>query len=126
MNRRHLLLVVAIGFTTTNTWAANVNDFLDFSLRAPNNSLLLPGRLYVPPAASASSRPLILSLHGSGESGTNNRGQLSVNMDNLLAEAKQRGAFLLAPQTNSGWSPTPLPHILQQCSTVPCSSRTWI
>jgi hypothetical protein len=99
MNRRLLLLVVAIGFTTPSTWAANVNDFLDFSLRAPNNSLLLPGRLY-PPAPSASSPPLILFLHGSGQSGTNNRGQLSVNMANLLAEAKQRGAFLLAPQTN--------------------------
>ncbi len=100
------LIVVGIVFPTPVLWAANVNDFMDFSLRATNNSLLLPGRLYVPPAANTSSRPLILFLHGSGESGTNNRGQLSVNIDNLLAEAKQRGAYLLAPQTNSGWSPT--------------------
>ena len=88
--------------------AANVNDFIDFSLRSQTNALLLPGRLYVPPEASgpSSPRPLILFLHGAGESGTNNLAQINGNIDNLLAEAKQRGAFLYAPQTNASWSPT--------------------
>jgi predicted peptidase len=88
--------------------AANPNDFVDFSLRAENNALLLPGRLYVPPEATspAAPRPLILFLHGAGESGTNNVAQVNQNIDNLLAEAKQRGAFLYAPQTNSGWAST--------------------
>jgi predicted peptidase len=88
--------------------AADVRDFIDFSLRGSNNSLLLPGRLYVPPEAAnpLESRPLILFLHGAGESGTNNVGQINSNMDNLLAEAKQRGAYLYAPQTNNAWSPT--------------------
>jgi predicted peptidase len=49
---------------------------------------------------------LILSLHGSGESGTNNTGQINSNIDDLLAEAKRRGAFLYAPQTNGGWAST--------------------
>src|SRR5262245_58579216 len=87
--------------------AANVNQFIDFSLRASNNALLLPGRLYVPPGASpAAKRPLILFLHGAGEVGTNNTTQINANMDNLLAEAKQRGAFLYAPQTNTTWADT--------------------
>lgn len=43
-------------------------------------------------------------MHGAGESGTNNAAQVNGNIDNLLAEAKRRGAFLYAPQTNGGWS----------------------
>jgi predicted peptidase len=65
---------------------------------------LLPGRVYKPPAAATSPRPLIVFLHGAGESGTNNTLQVNVNIDNLLAEAKRRGAYLYAPQTNSGWT----------------------
>src|SRR6185295_17486996 len=41
---------------------------------------------------------------GGGESGTDNTSQINVNIDNLLAEAKRRGAFLYAPQTTSNWS----------------------
>jgi predicted peptidase len=86
---------------------ANVNDFVDFSLRSTNGALLLPGRLFVPPEAAnpAQPRPLITFLHGAGESGTNNVAQVNQNIDNLLAEAKQRGAFLYAPQTNNTWAP---------------------
>jgi predicted peptidase len=104
MNRCCFGLILAVAIPLPPIWAANVNDFIDFTLRAANNSLLLPGRLYVPPEASASPRPLILFLHGAGESGTNNLSQINVNLDNLLAEAKQRGAFLYAPQTNIGWT----------------------
>jgi len=85
---------------------ANVSDFADFSLRSGTTNLL-PGRLYVPPLAlsdPATPRPLILFLHGAGESGTNNVAQVNGNIDNLLAEAKRRNAFLYAPQTNGGWS----------------------
>jgi len=85
--------------------AANVSEFADFSLRS-GTTTLLPGRLYIPPAAAtdpATPRPLILFMHGAGESGTNNAAQVNGNIDNLLAEAKRRGAFLYAPQTNGGW-----------------------
>ena len=100
-------LIVAAACEVSSATAANVSDFIDFSLRSDRNALLLPGRLYVPPEASdpSSRRPLILFLHGAGESGTNNLAQINVNIDNLLAEAKQRGAFLYAPQTNASWGP---------------------
>ena len=86
--------------------AANVADFVDFSLRNNSNQVILPGRLYVPPEASnpAVPRPFILFFHGAGESGTNNTSQINVNIDNLLAEAKRRGAFLYAPQTTNAWN----------------------
>src|SRR3954471_23052000 len=88
--------------------AANVADFIDFSMRNGRNQVVLPGRLYVPPEASntASARPFILFLHGGGEDGTNNTSQVNVNIDNLLAEAKRRGAYLYAPQTTTNWSST--------------------
>jgi predicted peptidase len=87
--------------------AANVNDFIDFTMPNPGiGSALLPGRLYVPPEAAIGPRPLILFLHGAGESGTNNTAQVNGNIDNLLAEAKRRGAYLYAPQTNNGWGNT--------------------
>jgi predicted peptidase len=86
--------------------AANPAEFVDFSLRS-GSTLLLPGRLYVPPSAvtdPATMRPLIVFLHGAGESGANNTAQVNGNIDNLLAEAKRREAFLYAPQTNAGWT----------------------
>jgi predicted peptidase len=88
--------------------AASLADFVDFSLRF-GTTTLLPGRLYVPPAAIAdpsTPRPFILFLHGAGESGVNNAAQVNGNIDQLLAEAKRRNAFLYAPQTNGGWAST--------------------
>jgi predicted peptidase len=82
--------------------AADVAEFTDFSLRDANNTVVMPGRLYVPPEATTDShtpRPLIVFLHGSGEAGKDNTNQVNGNIDNLLAEAKRRGAFLLAPQS---------------------------
>ncbi len=78
--------------------AANINDFINFS--DPS----LPGRLYVPPQAATGPRPLIVFLHGAGESGSNNTTQVNGNIDNLLAAAKARGAYLYAPQTAIGWT----------------------
>ena len=86
--------------------AALVSDFADFSLRS-GTTTLLPGRLYIPPETVSQpdvERPLILFLHGSGESGTNNTAQVNGNIDNLLRHSKTNGAFLYAPQTNAGWS----------------------
>ncbi len=108
MRREMVLLasiVVAAG-DVHSARAAAVGDFIDFSLRS-GATTLLPGRLYVPPESVTdplTKRPFILFLHGAGESGTNNAAQINVNIDNLLAEAKRRGAFLYAPQTPSNWS----------------------
>lgn len=94
------------GAAAPASFAASLADFAPFSLTS-GASTLLPGRLYIPPAAVSdptTQRPMILFLHGAGESGTNNAAQVNGNIDNLLAEAKRRGAFLYAPQTNAGWS----------------------
>jgi predicted peptidase len=81
--------------------AADVADFIDFSLRDANGTVLLPGRLYIPPVSTSDPtvpRPLIVFLHGSGEGGCDNLAPINGNIDNLLAEAKRRSAFLYAPQ----------------------------
>src|SRR3954453_19120395 len=107
MRRLHVFLSVLAAFALISQVApaANVADFIDFSLRNASNQVILPGRLYVPPEASntAVPRPFILFLHGAGEDGTNNTSQVNVNIDNLLAEAKRRGAYLYAPQTVDNW-----------------------
>lgn len=110
MNARTALLLFLLAAIQPcgHATAANVSDFVDFSLLS-GATTLLPGRLYVPPSAVSdpgTMRPLILFMHGSGESGTNNLGQINGNIDNLLAEAKRREAFLYAPQTNGGWAST--------------------
>ncbi len=86
--------------------AASINDFLSYILRDSNNIPLLPGLLHIPTEFASdptTPRPLILFLHGAGESGRDNRLQINGNIDNLLTAAKARGAFLYAPQTNIGW-----------------------
>jgi predicted esterase len=104
-------LFLTIGFltafftATSRLSAASVSDFSDFSLRNVLNTVVLPGRLYVPPAAQPGSpRPLMIFLHGSGSDGTDNVSQLSQITARMMAEAKDRGAFLYVPQTVSTWS----------------------
>lgn len=64
----------------------------------------VPGRLYAPPDAEASStpRPLILGLHGGGGIGSNNSG-FTIDFTDLLAEAKRRKAYLYLPQAKSAF-----------------------
>jgi predicted peptidase len=99
--------IIAATISTKPLLAANVADFADFSLRNNAGTVVLPGRLYLPPEATAdptTPRPFILFLHGGGEEGTNNTSQINSNIDNLLAEAKVKGAYLYAPQSTSDWS----------------------
>lgn len=98
--------VLAVLVLARASVAASVNDFTPYSF-VQNTSTLLPGRLHIPADYAnnpTTPRPLVLFLHGAGESGTNNLAQINGNIDNLLAAAKSRGAFLYAPQTNSGWA----------------------
>ena len=86
---------------SASVMAASVNDFIDFSLWNESNQVVFPGRLHVPAEFAqnpTAERPLILFLHGAGEAGTDNLKQINGNIDNLLSGAKQRGAFLYAPQ----------------------------
>jgi poly(3-hydroxybutyrate) depolymerase len=87
--------VVALCGRAASCGAANVSDFINFSTPS------VPGRMFVPPEATSSARPLILFLHGAGETGTNNISQINPNIDNLLTGAKARGAFLYAPQATT-------------------------
>jgi predicted peptidase len=99
--------LIILAALTTTARAANVNEFVDVSWRS-GSTVLLPGRLYVPPESQTwptQSRPLIVFLHGGGDAGTNNVAQLNQNIDDLLDEAKRRGAFLLAPQAPLNWRP---------------------
>jgi len=90
-------MVLALLSLCISARAASVSDFLNFSHPA------VPGRLFVPPEAAnpGDPRPLILFLHGAGETGTNNIAQINGNIDNLLQGAKDRGAFLYAPQATT-------------------------
>ncbi len=100
------LVLYAIG-VPGHAPAANVADFVDYSLRNASNQVLLPGRLYIPPEAQlpgASPRPLMIFLPGSNANGTDNLAQLAQVTQLMMAEAKDRGAFLYAPQTTSTWS----------------------
>jgi predicted peptidase len=84
--------------------AADAGDFVPYNYLDSGDHIVLPGQLYVPTAYASdpkTPRPLILFLHGSGESGTDNLSQINGNIDNLLAAAKTRGAFLYAPQTQT-------------------------
>ncbi len=106
---RYLLncVIIATTISANSLLAASVADFADFSLSNNAGNVVLPGRLYIPPEATAdptTPRPFILFLHGGGEEGTNNTSQINSNIDNLLAEAKLKGAYLYAPQSTSDWS----------------------
>ncbi len=110
MQRKTVLLsaisaLVLIGPRMTS--AANIADFIDYSLRNPRGQVVLPGRLFVPPEATGvptASRPLMVYLHGGGAIGTNNVTQIEQTPDYLADEAKRRGAYLYVPQTPTGWA----------------------
>ena len=91
--------------------AASIDDFINYSYLDDMSNPLLRGLLHVPAGHATdpdTPRPLVLFLHGAGESGTDNLRQINGNIDNLLAAAKNNDAFLYAPQTNMGWSSTAL------------------
>lgn len=96
-----LTLSVLFAFAATAE-SVEISDFLDYSLLGGEGDVLLGGRLFVPPDP-VTPRPLILYLHGAGAVGVDNSSQVG-GLDNLLAEAKRRGALLYAPQTSQGWS----------------------
>jgi predicted peptidase len=101
-----LLLAVPIVATAALPTAAgelthNGYTFVDVSGDAPGR-LLLPRTFGEVPGKT---HPLILFLHGLGEGGTNNRDQVTHNIDGLIDAAWQRDAFLYAPQSYNGWWP---------------------
>lgn len=66
----------------------------------------MPYRLFPPVNYdSGKSYPLVLFLHGGGETGTNNTDQVDYNIDDLIAATARPefSSFLLAPQTDYTW-----------------------
>jgi predicted peptidase len=105
--RVYCLLLVVGPLVSRSALAIDVSDFVDFSLLS-GSTTLLPGRLYIPPAATGSSatpRPFIVFLHGGGDAGDDNIRQLNQNIADLAFEAERRGAFLYAPQAPQNWRP---------------------
>jgi poly(3-hydroxybutyrate) depolymerase len=107
MNRSKTAIGLALAMTLsliTRASAANLADFVDYSFRNSAGQVILPGRLFSPPEAASTPRPLIVFLHGAGAIGTNNTTQVEHTPDYLLDEAKRRGASLYLPQAPGGWS----------------------
>lgn len=95
-----LLCFAVLALSSENARGADVSQFEDFSKAD------LPGRLFIPPP-SDSPQPLILFLHGAGETGDDNTAQVGGNINNLFDAAQERGVFLYAPQAVTyGWADT--------------------
>lgn len=93
-------------------WGAVASDFLVRVLpKAGDADFALPYRWLVPTGyTAATSYPLIIFLHGTGEKGTDNNAQLNNNANGALAlvsTANQAAfpCFMMAPQANpsTGW-----------------------
>lgn len=72
----------------------------------------MPYRLYLPANYNAATNyPLVLFLHGSGESGTDNVAQVENHISGLIARTySDYPAILVVPQNDgSGWDPSILP-----------------
>ncbi|MCA9213289.1 MAG: dienelactone hydrolase family protein [Planctomycetales bacterium] len=96
MNRCMLVALLATSFQCGAIHAAQISEFLDVSRPG------LPGRLFVPDgAADSDPLPIILFMHGAGEQGNDNTQQIGRNIDELLALAKDRRAYIYAPQSDS-------------------------
>jgi predicted peptidase len=99
--------LASLPFLAMSAVAADPNLFADVSLLDGAN-LQLPARLWIPRDAAnqpMANRPLIVFLHGAGESGSNNTAQVNGNIDLLLGKCQSRNIYLLAPQwgAHNGW-----------------------
>ncbi len=97
--------------TTTGDIHYEADDFISGSVTNDSGIETLY-RLFVPEgyeekSDSLEALPLVIWLHGSGESGTDNEEQLVGNRGALNFASKEaqadHPAFVLAPQTNDGW-----------------------
>ena len=99
-------------FTTTGCIHFEADDYIAGSVTSEGGVETLY-RLYIPEGYEAADEsledlPLVVWLHGGGESGTDNEEQLLANRGALNFSSKEAQAahpcFVLAPQTNVGWA----------------------
>ena len=106
-------------FTTTGCIHFEAEDYIYGSVTSEDGTETLY-RLYIPEGYEAADEsledlPLVIWLHGSGESGTDNEEQLLANRGALNFSSKEAQAahpcFVLAPQTNVGWNDVALANV---------------
>lgn len=110
-------IVGANGFSNAGEINVLVDDFLAITFENPADGTILNYRLYIPAGYEAKDDaqekiPLVVFLHGAGESGDNNASQIMGNPSALefaYAEAQaENPCFVLAPQKPSdvdhGWA----------------------
>jgi predicted peptidase len=117
------VMLFVLALACTNTLAAQERTARDWmALYEPHAHSDMPYRLMKPIGFDAGkSYPLIVSLHGGGGKGTDNRKQLK-DWNRLLAEEERRTdypCYVLAPQTNRLWDGKHLKNIKDIIKDVP-------
>jgi predicted peptidase len=96
-----LALIIILPLLSMQAQAASVSDYQARSYRISSKKTI-PYRLFIPKNYQASKKyPLMLSLHGAGERGTNNTSQLNHEFTNFWANdsiQKDNPCFVVAPQ----------------------------
>ncbi len=94
--------VIGFALSGAKSFAISASDF-DYR----NTQSGLPYRWYAPMGLEPDEKiPLILFLHGAGEKGTNNTSQIANRANGAfnLIEDPARKAYMMAPQTPTGWA----------------------
>jgi poly(3-hydroxybutyrate) depolymerase len=106
------LLLISIMFLIPVTAGNTQVTLNDFEARTYSHPLFvddLPYRLFIPENYdSLQTYPIVIFLHGAGESGTDNEKQITANMGaRVWAEPDNQAvnpSFVLAPQSQGGWA----------------------
>ncbi len=100
-------LVAVMVLALASEARAALSDFAGYTY-TDSQGYTLPYRLFTPLNYNPQQKyPLILMLHGAGESGTDNVAPAShLSSTRIVDRAKtaEYASFVLVPQTNSGWS----------------------
>src|SRR3954462_9267390 len=99
-----VLVLTGFWIFPQSTSAVNLSNSVELSVSVGSNRL--PARLYRPPGFDTSTNllPLVIVLHGVGESGTDNVAQVSSHIGGLInaTQGTNYSAFLLAGQIPVG------------------------
>lgn len=103
------MVFAALALASTPLWGLTASDFVYRTGSVDGgNALPLPYRIHVPAACASRRCPVLLFLHGAGETGSNNTAQLGNRANGAfqLAEAAATAGtpvVMVAPQTPEWW-----------------------